>query len=86
MRKKRPKRPQDDESPKLLSWRVKPEIGVLLEQAALMRGWPVTRILEEGGVMRALEICTDALRGLAKVRAANRKARARKAGQARHAK
>ena len=40
-------------------------------------------MLEEGGIQRAMEICEDALRELAKVRVANRQARSRKAGLAR---
>ncbi len=83
MPRNRSRKPQDERSSELVSWRVKPEIGVLLEQAAMIRGWPLSRVLEEGAVQRALEICADALRGLARIRRANRKAKARIAGLAR---
>jgi hypothetical protein len=52
----------------------------------MVRGWPITRILEEGAMAYALEICSDAIRGLGLVRRANRRARSRKAGLARAAK
>jgi len=58
----------------------------LLEGAAMVRGWPIARILEEGAEQRALEICSDALRGLGHVRRKNRVERARKAALARNRK
>lgn len=78
--------PQNQRSSEVISWRIKPEIFTLLQEAARIRGWPVERILEEGGIARALEICGDALRSLAKVRVANRQARSRQGGLAKAAK
>lgn len=75
-----------DERSEIISWRPKPALRGLLEGAAMVRGWPITRVLEEGAERYALEICSDALRGLGRVRAANRRDRARKAGLARAAK
>lgn len=80
------KRPQDERSPEVISWRVPARIAGLLEGAAMIRGWPVSRILEEGATERAMEICSEALRGLGHIRRKNRIERARKAGLARQAK
>lgn len=82
MRVKRPQVPQNQRSSEVISWRIKPEIFTLLQEAARIRGWAVERILETGGVNYALEICQDAMRSLAKVRVANRRARSRQGGLA----
>jgi hypothetical protein len=83
---RRGKAPQDKRSETTVTWRPRPSVAVLIEQAAVLRGWPVNKLLEEAAIPFALEICSDALRGLAKIRAANRRERARKGGLARHKK
>jgi hypothetical protein len=85
MPRKRSTLPQDERS-EIISWRPKPAVRGLLEGAAMVRGWPITRILEEGATAYALEICSDAIRGLGHVRRANRRARAKSGGLARAAK
>lgn len=86
MARNRSKMPQDKRSDTTVTWRPRASVAVLIEQAALLRGWTVNRLLEEAAIPYAFEICEDALRGLAKIRAANRRERARKAALARHRK
>jgi len=86
MAKKRSKRPQDERSPEVISWRVPARIAGLLEGAAMIRACPLSKILEEGATQHAMEIVSDAIRGLGHLRRKNRRDKARKAGLARQAK
>lgn len=74
--------PQDERA-ETITWRPSRMDRALIEGAAMVRGWPVARVLSEGAVQYALEICEDALRGLGKVRRERRRASARKAALAR---
>lgn len=81
-----PKRPQDERSSEPISWRPRPVVRALLEGAAMIRGWPIAKILEEGAEQYALEVVSDAIRGIGRVKRAQRRERARKGGLARHKK
>lgn len=75
-----------NDSNNVVAWRIKPELMVLFQGAADIRGWDVARLLEEGATRLAYEITADAARAMGRIRRANRKARSRKAAATRKAK
>lgn len=57
----------------------------IVDQAAVIRGWPRAQVVEEGALLRAQQILDQAVTAYAKVRKAIRSHKASKAGVARHA-
>lgn len=70
----------------LISARVDLHIFGLIDQAAITRGWPRSRVVEEGAISFAREIMAQAAGAQAALRRIARKAKARRAGLARAAK
>lgn len=75
--------PSDERSLDTISWRPGKRIKVLVEAAALIKGWPVNRLLDECVEMFATEIVEDAARALGWVRREHRRQRSQKAARTR---
>lgn len=65
--------------------KVSRETFQIVDQAAVIRGWPRAQVVEEGSLLRAQQILDQAVSAYAKVRKALRVHKATKAGIARHA-
>ena len=86
MPRNRSRMPQVERSEKVISWRPSEREMTMFEAVAAIRGWTVNRLCEEATVQFCYEVAGDALRLLGKIRRANRRERAQKAGLARAAK
>ena len=58
------------------------EVFALVDQAAIIKGWPRSRIVEEGAVKRAQEVLEEQSRAYAQARKAARQVRAQAGGLA----
>jgi len=67
-----------------ISAKVRKEVADIVLNAAVIRGWPVSRVVEEGALLRANQIVDETSGAWAKVRKAIRSHKASKAGEARH--
>lgn len=70
----------------VISAKVAAPVGEIVRNAAVILGWPTSRVVEEGALLRAQQILEQAQRAYAKVRRAIRSDKATKAALARHAK
>lgn len=59
------------------------EVFALVDQAAIIKGWPRSRIVEEGAVKRAQEVLEEQSRAYAQARKAARQVKAQSGGRAR---
>lgn len=67
-----------------ISAKVRKEVADMVLNAAVIRGWPLSRVVEEGAILRAQQIVDETSGAWAKVRKAIRVHKATKAGLARH--
>lgn len=79
--------PQDERRKTVvLSAKVSKSVATTVRNAAIIRAWPTSRVVEEGALKRAMEILDEMSQASATMRRQARANTARKGGLARHGK